>query len=253
MAVELKYLGAWLIPLRSGYQPTWPLAIAPQPRHGASGAHSQPRRGASSVVASYALRTPEMVAWWEGFWSTDLALGAGRVIAMLDVAGYMAQLTAVISSARYTSYSRNMAVVELSLFIDSPAPVSTGYITSWIYPVSISDDVAGSAEALAGKEWPSVYEASVGGASILGGVMSEPIRYADIGADSAGGSASILSGVIRGTTVTYDLRPFDTERVTGGATPITGIIDTVVVPYDLRTFDTESTFGAATITGGTIA
>lgn len=262
MAVELKYLGGWLIPLRSGYQPSWPLAIDPQPRHGASGAHSQPRRGAASVVASYALRTPEMMAWWEGFWSTDLALGANRVIAMLDVAGYMAQSTAVISSARYTSYSRNMAVIELSLFIDSPAPVSTGYITSWPYPTSmdvdsvISESSPNDGGVLAMPPSAGVESAAVAALILSGGEIKSAQVPVTADAESAHAAALIVSGgYLKSARIQYDARGDSQDYAVAAAHVLDGgIIETIAIFHDLRIYDTDAAACSAQIlSGGVIA
>lgn len=115
MAAELKYLGQWLIPLRSGYQPEWPWAAELQQRHGASAAASAVRGAITTVRASYALRTPEAMAWWEQFWSGDLARGANRVSAMLDISGTLTEYECAITDAAYSSYTSGHAIITLTL------------------------------------------------------------------------------------------------------------------------------------------
>lgn len=235
---DLKYNGEWLIPLQDGYRVEYP----------AGGTIRPP---AVSVSASYRLTDQAMIDWW---WSLYEANRGTRWTAMLDTAGYQATHRCIMLSApQFQEFKGHTAVVTIRWQCFASAPVTVGYITSWPYPISISDDMTGSALSLGGKEWPSVFEASAGGAMIISGVISEPIKYATMETDYCVGGASIISGFIRGTLVPYDLRTFDTERVTGGASITAGAIDTVVVPYDLRTFDREATQGGAAIIGGTIS
>jgi hypothetical protein len=173
---------------------------------------------------------------------------------MLDTSGYIGQhVCRMVARPEFRNYNANQAVVSVRWMTTPLSAVQTLYATSWPYPVSLVEEVTGSAVSLGGKEWPVLGEQATGCAEILGGFMSEPIRYATMDDDEAAGGAAIIGGFIREITAPYDLRTFDTERATGSASILSGVIDTILITYDMRTFDTDAATGGGSITGGTIS